>query len=392
VHSEREYLHPPLHSSARNKDRNQKYPPSHIPSQREREQPRAMPYTPSHVDREEPYPTPYTQSPRALNPGHPSPYTPSPRSLSSKMSAKGSNRYRHRKQLEERKASAVSTPASEGGQSELSFFSSTSSAFTGSAISRGSRSSHSTLANRASKALQARRHRQSHLDQAAAQNLTRRMLSARTPERTRPKKKSSPKKGERGLASRYNTSDRFIQGPNRSFGSDSTSASSHLYSLASDESEFRKSSTRSADHKMDHFVEKSATNLGALASAYNSANLQQIANDMKEEVTSSVSDSFTALATEIGKLVPKSPNKSKDNDGKSKLNSLRKRAISPGDEDVAIEVEYIGEDDEDEQCSGENAASPSRMRPPPPAKGEKGVSKASGTAGESSFESQRVCM
>ena len=265
-------------------------------------------------------------------------------------------RLQHKKKLEARKTREF-TPSSEGGQSELSFFSAASSALSPRSHVSGTTvsSKGSALASRAKQALHRRRHK-SASNAEYAQDLTRRVLSsggatavttptsnARYDRRSAPSSRNTDDRNAHRLANRYNTSDRFMDstaasqtqpnGPphqqyqtappvtNYSFGSEMTadeeSSTMHRSVASSEVSEsmaFARSRSESTDgnrwavdpnNTVDaNFMEETTSNISALQSGLRGISLQQLANDFTEEVSTGVNlfaSGLNQLAATAGK-------------------------------------------------------------------------------------------
>ena len=194
-----------------------------------------------------------------------------------------------------------------------------------------------------------------------------------------------------GLSGRYNSSARFSeistpQGPlahnfrystsnvhpqnTYSFGSHTSENSSNIYSLASSRSEGSETWTTSDGTRTIHqkhsastegtrsvqvdlgdqgFVDKIA-NFENLQSAYRGMDITQIALDLKEEVQTSFQGSVKEVTAIMTALLanPIGPDTSSTVATANVSNAYRNRATRPeadDDEEVAIEVQYIGEED-----------------------------------------------
>jgi hypothetical protein len=197
-----------------------------------------------------------------------------------------------------------------------------------------------------------------------------------------------------GLAGRYNTSSRFMDsvhtmlhgvglGGNTSFESETTEGSSQVRSAEStSDSEVwmsgrvRKSNRSSRNNRMpsditdddgrsgrssmdndlitDDFVSASASNIEALKSAYKAVSLHQIAMDLTEEVSTATNLNLKKIASDLNDGVSAASESIRSSLGSPSSRSPRKLRVpeSSGvghavDEEVAIEVEYVGEEDTD---------------------------------------------
>jgi hypothetical protein len=201
-----------------------------------------------------------------------------------------------------------------------------------------------------------------------------------------------------GLAGRYNTSSRFMDsvhsmlhgvgmGGNTSFESETTEGSSQFRSAEStSDSEawmsgrLRKSSHSSGHNRVpsdhtdgdmytfgrpglssmnsnlitDDFVSASATNIEALKSAYKAVSLHQIAMDLTEEVSTATNLNLKKIASDLNDGMSAASESIRSSLGSPSSKSPRKlrvpKSSSVGhavDEEVAIEVEYVGDEDTD---------------------------------------------
>jgi hypothetical protein len=247
-----------------------------------------------------------------------------------------------------------------------------------------------------------------------------------------------------GLSGRYNTSSRFMDSvqnlmkgaaPNMSFDSGTTEGSSQIRSVGStSDSEawmsgrMRKSSASSLNRALsdstdgvsyqsesvmtnttgrskkgeevvtEYFVSESASNLEALKSAYEAVSLHQIAMDLTDEVSiatnvdlkkiasnlnEGMSAASSSLRSGLNNLNSGSSSASK-NSRKLKVPTTSKEARDV-DEEVAIEVEYMEDSDEED---GELDPPPNKGRDPEkkPSKKSKKEERSMLPAGEPSQE------
>ena len=269
----------------------------------------------------------------------------------------------------------------------------------------------STLASRASLVLKGRRNRssaQSPEEKSSVKDLTNRMLqvqpskqppcrdrtAAYVPSHRRDSGGGNYMAQRVGLSGRYNSSARFSetstpQGPlahsfrysasnvhpqnTFSFGSHTSENSSNIYSLASSRSEESEAwATSGGAHSIRQkhsvstegtrsvqldlvdqgFVDKIA-NFEHLQSAYRDMDLAQIALDLKEEVQTSFKGSVNEVTAIMTALLasPNGHDASQAVATADESQASRKRAPRPeadDDEEVAIEVQYIGEGEEED--------------------------------------------
>ena len=301
------------------------------------------------------------------------------------------NRYQHKKNLAARKSQSTYA-GSDAGQSELSFFSNNSSTLSPrSAVSGNSVSSASSaLVGRATRALQRRRDKSASTESTsqAAKDLTRRMLKKDDGRAARGSFGKNKVVREHGLANRYNMSDRFMDTPTTnatiaansvphrqfSFGSETTEESSTMMRTRSVEDSPSEASEQSKQHRLvpsrtesteqpghdpvvnDTFVQTSANQISALQTAYRSVSLHQLANDIKDEVTTSM----TSMASGIQQWTAAnslSPSRGTPRTPKKRSSRRDGDVEDDHEEAVAIEVEYIGTEEEESaevQSSGED--------------------------------------
>jgi hypothetical protein len=195
-----------------------------------------------------------------------------------------------------------------------------------------------------------------------------------------------------GLAGRYNKSSRFMDsvhsmmhgvglGGNTSFESETTEGSSQVRSVEStSDSEawmsgrVRKSSSASRHNRVpsditdgelyydgqpgdfitDDFVSARASNIEALKSAYKAVSLHQIAMDLTEEVSTATNLNLKKIASDLNDGVSAASESIRSSLGSPSNKSPRKLQVpksSDGghavDEEVAIEVEYVMDEDTD---------------------------------------------
>jgi hypothetical protein len=269
----------------------------------------------------------------------------------------------------------------------------------------------SSLASRASLMLKGRRNKLSQKspeEERTAKDLYRRMLQGQS-SRQQPSRRDRTaayapshrananggdaefKKAQReGLSSRYNSSSRFTdastsQGPvahnfrgsasdhpqkTYSFGSQASENSSNLYSPSSrsersDGSDPWVGGDGALSIEQRHSVSTDGTradeneigDFGELQSAYRDMDLAQMAIDLKEEVQTSFKGSVQEVTAMVSKLltspvVPlQSPSRSSINPSKLRMKTPKRAEAE--DEEIAIEVQYIGEVDEDAESAGE---------------------------------------
>jgi hypothetical protein len=104
----------------------------------------------------------------------------------------------------------------------------------------------------------------------------------------------------------------------------------------------------------DDFVSASASNIEALKSAYKAVSLHQIAMDLTEEVSTATNLNLKKIASDLNDGVSAASESIRSSLGSPSSRSPRKLRVpeSSGvghavDEEVAIEVEYVGEEDTD---------------------------------------------
>jgi hypothetical protein len=112
-------------------------------------------------------------------------------------------------------------------------------------------------------------------------------------------------------------------------------------------------SWRRSDVVTDNFVSASASNLEALKSAYKAVSLHQIAIDLTEEVSTATNLNLQKIASELNDGMSAASESIRSSLG-SPPRSLRKLKIPKSsserhsvDEEVAIEVEYLEDSDEE---------------------------------------------
>ena len=211
--------------------------------------------------------------------------------------------------------------------------------------------------------------------------------------RSTPGKEAATKKLKRsaidrsGFVNRYKSSERFIDStgndlamgltprlvheepqPNFSYGSEVSTTSSVAAASSDDGSEpyinettaSMKSDSTAGPMGIDQdFRHESSNNMHAMRNAYESVTAADLAQDLKEELTGTLSGSIEAmknLASEFGKLTSGAQQVT------CETTSYRKAYIRPAkqlnsiqsdEEEVAIEVEYIGDDEESSIDEGE---------------------------------------
>ena len=190
-----------------------------------------------------------------------------------------------------------------------------------------------------------------------------------------------------GFVNRYKSSERFIDStgndhswgltprlvhdppePNFSYGSEVSTTSSVAAASSDDGSEpyinertpSMKSDSTAGPMGIDQdFRTESSRNMYAMRTAYESVTAAELAQDLTEELTGTLAGSLEAmknLATEFGKLTG-------GQKAACETQSYRKAYVRPtkqldsiqsDEEEVAIEVEYIGDDEESSIDEGED--------------------------------------
>ena len=366
--------------------------------------------------------------------------SPSASSIRS-FSYRSTNRYKHKKELAARgtlTSTGYQQPSnmSDTGQSDtaLSFVSASTGYSARSVNSIKSTESEesnnfgsSTLASRANLMLKSRRNKlfqNSPEEERSAKDLYRRMLEGQS-NRQQPYRRDRTaayapshrgnangdeaefKKAQReGLSSRYNSSSRFTdastsQGPvshnfrggdhpkkTYSFGSQASENSSNLYSPSSRSERSDGSDpwvggvstdgTRADENEIGGFDE--------LQSAYRDLDLAQMAIDLKEEVQTSLKGSVQEVTAMVSKLLTSpvnpllSPSRDVKNPSKNRMKTPKRAETE--DEEIAIEVQYIGEVDDDAQSAGEIEKANSNSR----SYSSKSFTRHGGAAGQRSDE------
>jgi hypothetical protein len=209
-----------------------------------------------------------------------------------------------------------------------------------------------------------------------------------TPQHGKSNKKSKRSAIDRsGFVNRYKSSERFIDSsgadlaigptprlvhdepqPNFSYGSEISTTSS-VAAASSDDGSEPYINERTASMKSDstagpmgideNFQLESSTNMNAMKDAYESVTAADLASDLKEELTGTLTGSLEAmknLASEFGKLAvgQKASCESIQFRKAYVRPSQQLNSVASDEEEVAIEVEYIGDDDESSIDEGED--------------------------------------
>ena len=213
-------------------------------------------------------------------------------------------------------------------------------------------------------------------------------LSAKsTPGKAAAKKSKRSAIDRSGFVNRYKSSERFIDStgndlpmgltprlvhdepqPNFSYESEVSTTSSVAAASSDDGSEryihertpsMKSESTAGPMGIDEDFQHESSTNMHAMRNAYESVTAADLAQDLKEELTGTLAGSIEAmkhLASEFGKLTSGAQNVACETTSYIKAYvrpATQLNSIQSDEEEVAIEVEYIGDDEESSIDEGE---------------------------------------